>query len=109
MAAAAHVAGRVAGLGVPRPRPGRTGDAIHRADSPDGPLLVRLLEYVAGVPWYEAGAAGPDRLAHLGDTLARVHAALASFEHPMAYRTHRWDLTEAGQHRTLVAAIDHPE
>lgn len=52
---------------------------------------IRLLSWLDGRPWAQA----PGDLTELGRTVARVDRALASFEHPLMRRPHRWNLENA--------------
>lgn len=71
---------------------------------------VRVLEFVPGVSWCERpgasdGAPAP-LLRHLGEVLGALDAALAGFDHPLAHRTHHWDLARAARHRSLIPLVD---
>ena len=104
-----HVHAAGIGLSLPHIVPTRSGgiEASHR--TAEGSLLrARLLEYVPGTPWYEAGLPGRQALLDLGSMLGRLDLVLAEIEHPAAHRTHRWDLTAAAQHRGKVALVDDP-
>jgi Ser/Thr protein kinase RdoA (MazF antagonist) len=46
---------------------------------------------------------------NLGKTLAEFDLSMKSFDHPEAHRNHRWNLAEAGQHRSKLALIEEPE
>jgi len=69
-------------------------------------LRGRLLRFVDGTAWCEAGPATSGRRRDLGRCLARVTSALARVEHPAARRSHRWDLTAAETQRVHVALVD---
>ena len=106
MAVTGHLSARLRHISVPRPIPSLSGDLIVHADAPTGPVSARLLEYIDGTPWYEGGGASRTTLTDLGRVLATIDRALETFDHPAAHRTHRWDLSTAGQHRARITAID---
>ncbi len=61
---------------------------------------IRLLSWVEGDVWAEAGGAGPptsEQLQSLGQTVAVTDKALASFTHPALGRHEPWNLLQAGQ------------
>jgi 4-aminobutyrate aminotransferase-like enzyme/Ser/Thr protein kinase RdoA (MazF antagonist) len=89
-----HLAGRASARLVPAVA-GRT----------DEPRPMRLLRWIPGRPWAEAGPAGPERLRDLGRAVAAVDADLAGFEHPALDRPLRWNLARAGEQRDLVPSI----
>ena len=60
-----------------------------------GDQFARLLSWVDGTPWAEAGPWEPELLRELGRTVARVDRTLASVDHPSKRRTHRWNILEA--------------
>lgn len=81
----------------------RTGFA---GDSDAGQHRARLLEYVPGTPWMDAGPASSGQRHDLGRAVGRIDGALAGFDHPEAGRTHIWDLARAGQHRRQVPRLE---
>jgi hypothetical protein len=42
---------------------------------------------------------------NVGNSLARYHVAMQGFDHPAAHRNHRWNLAEAGQHRSKTTLL----
>ena len=60
-----------------------------------GGQFARLLSWVDGTPWAEAGPWEPELLRELGRTVARVDRTLARVDHPAKRRMHRWNLLEA--------------
>jgi 4-aminobutyrate aminotransferase-like enzyme/Ser/Thr protein kinase RdoA (MazF antagonist) len=106
MAATGHLSERLREISVPRAVPSLGGDLIVHAETSSGPISARLLEYIDGAPWYEGGGASRAILTDLGRVLATIDSALETFDHAAAHRTHRWDLSEAGQHRARISAID---
>ena len=81
--------------------------SVEAARTVDGiALRGRLLRFVDGTAWCEAGPATSGRRRDAGRCLARVTSALAGVEHPAARRSHRWDLTAAETQRVHVALVD---
>ncbi|MCH7974988.1 MAG: aminotransferase class III-fold pyridoxal phosphate-dependent enzyme [Bacteroidetes bacterium] len=108
MAEALHAAD--VGLAVPRVIPTHTGAVEARYMPPDGELLRgRLLTFVEGTPWNEAGSPTLKRLHNLGGMLAKIHRVLAGVEHPAAHRQHDWDLAKATQLRPLIPLVPDEE
>ena len=62
-----------------------------------GERFARLLSWVEGTPWAEAGPWEPALLRELGRTVARVDRALARVDHPSKMRPHRWNMLDAPQ------------
>ena len=105
-----HLVSAGIGLSLPRILPNRDGHIETRVDLADGmKLRARLLEFVEGAPWCQAGESGPDLLRDFGRRLAEIDRTLSSLDHPAAHRSHRWDLTAANTHREKVALIEDPE
>ncbi len=67
---------------------------------------ARLLEFVEGTPWLEAGEPSAERCRALGSTLAQVALGLADLNSEAADRSHRWDLAAAALHRRHVGWIE---
>ncbi|MGD8168289.1 aminotransferase [Herbiconiux sp. P16] len=61
------------------------------------PLLVRMLDFVAGTPLSGSRYLAPSVVAQLGAYAARSVLALAGFEHPGTQRVLEWDLRNAGR------------
>ena len=80
-----------AGLPVQRVHPTLDG-AKHGAT--DG-HLVRLLDWLPGVPLADAGRPSPALLHDLGTLLGRHATALDGYDHPAAHRTFHWDVAQA--------------
>ncbi len=106
-----HVYAAGIGLDVPRFITNRAKGIVTRYTMADGThLRARLLEYVPGTPWCEAGVPGPQQLRDLGRILGALDLALSDLDHPAAHRTHRWDLSAAAaQHRGKIALVEDPE
>jgi 4-aminobutyrate aminotransferase-like enzyme/Ser/Thr protein kinase RdoA (MazF antagonist) len=97
------------GVALPRLVPTSSG-RIEASHARGGVALRgRLLEFVAGTAWIEAGEPSSGQLRDFGHVLARVNLALASVEHPAARRTHRWDLERASQHWEKVSLVADPK
>jgi 4-aminobutyrate aminotransferase-like enzyme/Ser/Thr protein kinase RdoA (MazF antagonist) len=105
----AHLQAAGVKLDLPREISTRSGAEEASYRTQDGNTLrARLFEFVSGTPWIAAGVPGDDQLRNLGAVLAEVDLALAAFEHPLARRTHPWDLTRAAQHRSRIDLIHDP-
>ncbi|MCJ7569827.1 MAG: aminotransferase class III-fold pyridoxal phosphate-dependent enzyme [Anaerolineales bacterium] len=106
-----HVYAAGIGVDVPRVVTNRANRIMTEYRMADGThLRARLLEYVSGRPWCEAGASGKQQLRDLGRMLGALDLALSEQDHPAAHRTHRWDLTTAAaQHRGKIALLEDPK
>ncbi len=93
------------GVALPRIVPTSSGRIEASHSSGERALRGRLLEFVAGTAWIEAGPAEPAQLRDFGRVLALVDVALASVDHPAARRSHQWDLEYAAQHRGKVSLV----
>jgi 4-aminobutyrate aminotransferase-like enzyme/Ser/Thr protein kinase RdoA (MazF antagonist) len=94
-------------LSFPYTVPNQHGHAISALQIGGGKeILTRLIEYVPGKPWGEAGIAQPRQLRDLGTKLAALDKALADFNDPDVHRSHRWDLMAASQHRAKIPLIE---
>lgn len=99
--AAAAVA--AAGIRAPQCLRALDGQTLLSVESPDGPVRVRMLEYVEGEPLSDAGVFAPDDARRLGALAARVARALAPLSHPgLAQRT-QWNLRDAAETVRLLA------
>ncbi len=108
-AAAEAIATGGIGLAVPRHVRTRRGTIEAAYTTPDGATLRgRLLEFVPGEPWCDAGEPTPERRAHVGRCVAQIENALSSVDHPGAHRTHQWDVTAAASHREKAGLITDP-
>ena len=95
-AAVSALQSRDLGLSLPTVVPTRGGGEGQLLRSADGQeRLARLMTYVDGAPWGEAGDPSPARLRNAGRTVASITDTLAALDLPEARRTHRWDLTRA--------------
>ncbi len=97
---------RAAGLPVQGVHP--TLDGVDHCES-DG-HLVRLLDWLPGLPLADVGRPGPVLLRDLGAVLGRHAAALEGYDHPAAHRTFHWDVRQAGAVlRERCVAVSDPE
>jgi 4-aminobutyrate aminotransferase-like enzyme/Ser/Thr protein kinase RdoA (MazF antagonist) len=105
-AAMAHLLARVASLRIPRVMPSRQGAKIESATDERGrEFPVRLVEWIDGTRFADAGPYGASLLASLGRAMAEVDAAFADFTHPSMHRHLFWDLrheSEALAHLGLL-------
>ena len=74
-----------------------------------GDRVARVLTWLPGTVWADAGPATPERLRSLGAAVARVDAALAGFDHPHLARPLRWNLSTAADQRELLPHVPDPE
>jgi len=91
-AAMAHVARGVALC--PHALPTRSGELIGVV--PGGVHFVRLVTYLEGTPFAEAGARTPALFESLGRAVGRLDRALDGFDHAAIHREFHWDLARAG-------------
>jgi 4-aminobutyrate aminotransferase-like enzyme/Ser/Thr protein kinase RdoA (MazF antagonist) len=99
--AAAAVA--AAGIRAPQCLPALDGQTVLTVESPDGPVRLRLLDYVEGEPLSDAGEFAPDDARRLGALAAHVDLALAPLSHPgLAQRT-QWNLRDAAETVRLLS------
>jgi Ser/Thr protein kinase RdoA (MazF antagonist) len=101
-----HLARTAPGLPVQRVIPSLSGAAevVVGDGARAGARLVRMTTFLDG----RLLADVPSTLAlrrDIGGTLARLSRALRDFTHPLARRTHRWDLQNFSQLRPLLAAL----
>jgi hydroxylysine kinase len=88
-----HIARVDPELGVPHVVPTLDGKILDQnADAPDGGIVVRLLTFLAGSTFDDAGTLTPAGLAGVGAVQARVSDALGDFDHPAADTRMPWAL-----------------
>jgi len=69
---------------------------------------LRVLSYLEGEIWANAGLPSPGLLHHLGQFMGEMDQALQGFFHPAAYRICSWDLRNTMAARENISAIkDH--
>ena len=78
------------------------------ADTSEGPLAIRLLEYLPGGTLHGDAHLTPAVVARMGELAARASLALAGFEHPGLDRVLQWDLRHADRVIELLAR-HHPD
>ena len=109
-AALAHAMAAGIGLHLPLIEENRFGNTETLiATARKTPSRMRLIEFVEGTPWSEMPRISDELRFDLGWKLATFDRAMQGFEHPMAHRTHRWDLTRVDQHRGNIHLIDEPD
>lgn len=95
---------------LPRLIPSKSDESEGRYDTSGGTMLRgRLVEFLPGTPWSDAGSATIELLRDLGRILAKLDLALADVDLPVAHRSHRWDLAAADQHRSRVELVEDSE
>ncbi len=105
-----HVRERDAALPVPAVVP--TRDAAWWCEWPDAdgaPRILWLLTLLDGVEYARARPHALPFLRDFGGTVARLHRALAGFDHPGIHRDFKWDLTRADWVMDRVDEIDDPQ
>jgi len=106
-AAMAHVARGVALC--PHALPTRSGELIGVV--PGGVHFVRLVTYLEGTPFAQAGARTPALFESLGRAVGRLDRALDGFDHAAIHREFHWDLARAGAviQEHLPRVMDHAD
>lgn len=104
-----HVRVYAPDLAVPQVLAARNGATLVPAAGPDGRMyFIRALTYVPGTPLASARPHGPELLFSLGERLAAMDKALATFRHPAMRRDLPWDLRRTGDLAGHLARIaDH--
>ena len=95
-------------IDVPRPVPASSGDLVVRVLADVGtPGLCSLLTWLDGVPLRPARGLGPRAAELLGEALARLHDAGASFQPPAGFDLPRWDADGLfGAHSPYLSGAD---
>jgi 4-aminobutyrate aminotransferase-like enzyme len=94
---------------LPRTVAALDGSAVPRLEVADGTILpARLCEHVAGTPWTELGSPSSELLRRLGRMLGELGVALEDFDHPLANRTHSWELPRVAEHRDALPFVEDP-
>ena len=92
-----HVQRAGTGLAVPVPVPALDGSELARVPIRGIDHSVRLLTFVAGDMFSDAGYLGDEVLGRFGELVARLAAALATFDHPAADRALQYDSRHAAR------------
>lgn len=92
-----HVHGLGTGLAVPVPVTALDGTELVRVPIRGTDHHVRLLTFVAGEMFSDAGYLGDDVLGRFGALVARMSAALTTFDHPAADRLLQYDSRHAAR------------
>ena len=97
------------GLVVPKLIPARDGAAIAMLDAGDGqPRMAWMITRLPGMLLGKTSIRTPRLLAGIGGTLARLHKAMACFEHPCLERSIKWDMRESEWIRPHLVLISDP-
>jgi len=77
----------------------RTGEVTATAEPDAAPVrhLVRMVEWVPGVPLARADSRTLEMEAEIGRLMGAMDRVLAGYDHPAAHRDFEWDLRRAGQ------------
>ncbi|GGI45985.1 4-aminobutyrate aminotransferase-like enzyme/Ser/Thr protein kinase RdoA (MazF antagonist) [Agromyces flavus] len=89
----------------------RDGEGTPRAvvaDTSEGPLAMRLLEYLPGGTLTGSAHLSPAAIARMGELTGHASLALAGFDHPGLDRVLQWDLRHADRVVELLAR-HHPD
>ncbi len=105
---AAHEHARAAGVLVPSPIRSASGALTQVIEDETGePRTVWVLNRLPGVPLASLRPWTPRLAGSIGEQIARLHGALASFDHPAVPDTHEWDIralpARVGSARGLAA------
>ena len=68
----------------------------------------RLIEFIDGCLLKSMSDISIKTRKNLGKALADFDLALQDFDHSAAHRNHRWNLADAGQHRSKLSLIEDP-
>ncbi len=95
IAALTHLAKQAPDLIAPKVQRTKSRELMSTIDAPDGQRLVWLLNYIPGKLYADVKPHTPDILESFGKALAAFDKALLDFEHPVAKRNLKWDLSAA--------------
>ncbi|CAE6836611.1 Homoserine kinase [Paraburkholderia nemoris] len=108
VAAMRHVAAVAPDLPVPRVLPGIDGQFVIPVVSPLQPYrTARLYSYLEGMPLDALRGAAVDHY-EIGEVLARLQRAMASFQHPHQHRVLAWDVKHLASLTELQTHIADP-
>lgn len=91
-AALHHVAAAQAGIGIPHVVPATDGNDIVTTSVDGAPAATRLLTFVDGITFDDAGALDLRALAEVGGSQGRLACAFGGFVHPAAGNFMAWSL-----------------
>ncbi|MEO6445819.1 MAG: phosphotransferase, partial [Gemmatimonadaceae bacterium] len=94
----------VRGVETPRIVPTTAGESLVAAQVNGATHFLRLLTWIDGKPLAQTRPHSPALLRSLGAALGEVNRCLATFSHPAAQRSLKWDLVHAGW---IVAELQH--
>ena len=93
---------------VPSSMPAADGRHIVEADLEGHRASMRLQTFLQGTQW-RSTQSSDELLANIGASLAKVHLALADFDHDAGKRTHSWDIAAAQQHRPAIEHLQNEQ
>ena len=98
------------GIPVPNSIPTTDGSVMVDAKAGESSAIARVQSFLQGTLWRDVEPS-PKRLYAIGVVIAHMHAALDGIdeEHPGLRRTHQWDLTHAGKHRSSISMLESEE
>jgi len=102
-----HALARDPGLPVPAWQPDRDGRTQPHVELGGETRIARLMQWLPGTRLRDAPRTSAV-LTNLGETQARLTAALADFAHPADGRELVWDVQHASGLRPLIAPLDDP-
>ena len=70
---------------------------------------LRLIEYIEGDSLQNISDISEGLRTSVGRSVAALGQSLATFDHPAAHRSHRWDLTRADQHKGAMDLLRDPQ
>jgi len=82
-----------------------TGINIHK----NGLYRLRLIEYIEGNEIQMNSDISIKLLKNIGIFIARFNQVMKNFDHPAAYRNHRWNLARTDQHMDKVSLLNDVE
>ena len=70
---------------------------------------LRVMNFIDGIVLDSISDISLNMLVNVGISLAEYNLAMQRFDHPVACRSHRWNLEEAGRHRDKIGLVEDPE
>ena len=96
-----------AGLPVPTTIAAEDGGTVVPSTLEGAPATVRMQRLLPGAGWRDRPTS-PALARRIGGVVAEVHAALRGFHHPLADRSHGWDVATADDHRRSIELVRDP-